>query len=1014
MKLVLRTMLVLATLVLAAAASGGDADQTRNSFHRGFAAETPEPAAIPAKASRDTHFVMGPYGSGADHNGQFETTSGNPAWNGWTHWDVTQPTEAYWHVDTYNVVSGTYSAWCGDIAFPSCAAGDPEGGYGTNWNEILEWRGTVADNSLSCTVNVAAVVNHNTETAYDYCYVSFAKFDQPVTNAWVADGVGVGVNVNVQATYSPADYLGAGADEVAVQFRFVSDGGASDQDCGWQGDGAMQLDDVVITLDNGTGYDHDFEDGTLGAFRTVLPDGVGDYAKLWTGLQDIDPCAVNSSTQVAFIDDGVVVPGTGGSPCINWCYGPNGFILNVTGGLAGPEGHLHNIIESPVMAWPEGDYDGAALWYDVYRHEDLSADSPGVAFMWGVRSTASADPDDILNQPWHDRNFFEIGGPDYLRFFDECTDLLEPGRTYVQVQLSVWEVGWAFGYTGNDASPAPYFDNVRLAAYPFEGPGMATREIDLANDGFPAVGEIDLGALGDNSIRFDMARDISLPAHQRNDPGDSITMDITPVRSGAALAGAPRLHYRLRANPLFDPYRTAGLPDAGYVEGVPAASGGTVAAGTWAFDLPDTGFLFPGDVLHYYVQATDDLGGDLQSSTLPADTTGFSDFDDLLAYDPSYVVRGLPSVTEVPGEPGVYTQPSLLFWNDFGNRGGRNEWYSAFRNLGLLAGRDFDVYYTNGPSSGVGNGLGGRATLFHIDGYEDMLYTSGDLAAFTIANGDFTKDPSADAELLNVWLTLGARDIYLSGDGLATDLNQSGQATLSFLEDQMGVTLTSSDLRPLIDGQTTPTVLAAGSNPVFQTTSSWLAYGGCLGINTFDAVQPLGAAQRIAEFAAPAGSGGAYPYAAALLNQTGSGSRVLSMPYDFTYIWHDAEAAPNATGRVNVLREILAFFGIEGNAGDISGVPGADAFRVANYPNPFNPATSIEFTMPRRGHLSLKIFNVRGELVRTLVDGVREQGTDKVLWDGTNDRGRQVSSGVYFYEARADGKVKVDKMALIK
>ncbi len=1005
---------VVATLILAATAFGGDADQTRDNFNRGLAAQAATPAGSFAKAVRDTHYIMGPWGSGADHIGQFQDSSGNPAWNDWTHWDSTQPTVSYWHVDTYNVVSGTYSAWCGDIAFPSCGTGDPAGGYGTNWNEILEWRGTVADNSLSCTVNVSAVVNYNSETSYDFCFLSFVKADQPIVNAWIADGVGVGVSLNEQTSYAPGDYLGSGGDEVVVQFRFTSDGGASDQDCGWQGDGAIQVDDVNITLSNGTGYSTNFEDGTLGEFHTVLPDGVGDFSKLWTGLQDIDPCAGNTSVQAAFIDDGIVVPGTGGSPCINWCYGPNGFIINVTGGLAGPDAHLHNFLESPIMAWPAGDYDGATLWYDVYRHEDLSADSPGVAFQWGVRSTASTDPNDILSQSWNDRNFYEIGGPDYLRFSDNCTDLLAPGRQWVQVQLSVWEIGWAFGYTGNDATPAPYFDNVRLIAYPFTGPGMATREIDLANDGFPEIGLVSTTNLGDNSIRFDMARNISLPAHQRNDPGDSITMDIAAVRTGSVLAGMPRLYYHLKANPLFDPYRTSGLANDGYVEGVPAAQGGTVTPGRFAFDLPDTGFLFPGDVLHYYVRATDDVAGDQQSATMPADTSGFSDYDDQLHYDPSYVVRGLPTLTEVASEPGTYETPGMLFWNDFGNRGGRNDWYSAFRNLGLVAGRDFDVFYTNGPSSGVGNGLGGRASQFDLDWYSDMLYTSGDLTAFTIANGDYNKDPGDDADLLTLWLLSGGRDLYASGDGFAADLAQSGSNTAALLGDQFGLSVVASDLRPLIGSQTTPVVLTESSNPVFATTSSWVAYGGCVAINTFDAVVPQSSALRLAQFADPGGSGGAYNYSAATLNITDSGSRVITMPYDFSYVWYDPDAPSNATGRVNMLNDILSYFGVAGNPIDISGVVPGAAFSVSNFPNPFNPSTSIEYTMPKRGHLSLKVFNVRGELVRTLINGVRDQGSDRVVWDGTNDAGRQVSSGVYFYEARTGDKVEVRKMALVK
>ena len=90
------------------------------------------------------------------------------------------------------------------------------------------------------------------------------------------------------------------------------------------------------------------------------------------------------------------------------------------------------------------------------------------------------------------------------------------------------------------------------------------------------------------------------------------------------------------------------------------------------------------------------------------------------------------------------------------------------------------------------------------------------------------------------------------------------------------------------------------------------------------------------------------------------------------------------------------------------------SFTAKAYPNPFNPVTKIDFTMPKPGHLSLKIFNVRGELVRTLINEVRAEGPGHVMWDGTTDQGKRVSSGVYFYEARTAGEVKVNKMTLVK
>jgi hypothetical protein len=206
---------------------------------------------------------------------------------------------------------------------------------------------------------------------------------------------------------------------------------------------------------------------------------------------------------------------------------------------------------------------------------------------------------------------------------------------------------------------------------------------------------------------------------------------------------------------------------------------------------------------------------------------------------------------------------------------------------------------------------------------------------------------------------------------------------------------------------------------VFADTDSWIAYGGCFGINTFDAVVADTENQgvQLAEFADPNGAGGAYSYSAATMyTDVDTGSRIITMPYDFMYIYTDPNAAKvNAElpARARLLEQVMAEFGVEGDPLDVTPVPGAEKFAVRNYPNPFNPTTKIEFTMPRAGHLSLKIYNVKGELVKTLIDDVVET-SGHVMWDGTNDSGAKVSSGVYFSEARTNGQVQVNKMALVK
>jgi len=90
-------------------------------------------------------------------------------------------------------------------------------------------------------------------------------------------------------------------------------------------------------------------------------------------------------------------------------------------------------------------------------------------------------------------------------------------------------------------------------------------------------------------------------------------------------------------------------------------------------------------------------------------------------------------------------------------------------------------------------------------------------------------------------------------------------------------------------------------------------------------------------------------------------------------------------------------------------------FAVSNFPNPFNPTTTIRFSLPDNAQVSLEIFNVLGEKVRTLIHGqTYEPGYYNVVWDGKDNNGRTASSGIYFYRIVAGQNVKTVKMLLMK
>jgi hypothetical protein len=87
---------------------------------------------------------------------------------------------------------------------------------------------------------------------------------------------------------------------------------------------------------------------------------------------------------------------------------------------------------------------------------------------------------------------------------------------------------------------------------------------------------------------------------------------------------------------------------------------------------------------------------------------------------------------------------------------------------------------------------------------------------------------------------------------------------------------------------------------------------------------------------------------------------------------------------------------------------------VQNYPNPFNSDTVIRFALPVAGDVELAVFNLAGQRAATLVQGMRDAGTYAVRWDGTDDAGQALASGVYLYRLRAGAQEQTCKLLLVR
>ncbi|HNT52239.1 MAG TPA: T9SS type A sorting domain-containing protein, partial [Candidatus Syntrophosphaera sp.] len=117
---------------------------------------------------------------------------------------------------------------------------------------------------------------------------------------------------------------------------------------------------------------------------------------------------------------------------------------------------------------------------------------------------------------------------------------------------------------------------------------------------------------------------------------------------------------------------------------------------------------------------------------------------------------------------------------------------------------------------------------------------------------------------------------------------------------------------------------------------------------------------------------------------------------------------PVTSGEI-MLRAIVQYY----TDNDDDSIP-ALKLAASNYPNPFNPETTISYSVPKSGAASLKVYNLKGQVIRTLVSNVMEAGNYSVVWNGKDDNGNAVSSGVYFYRLDNDGQTVTRKMLLAK
>jgi hypothetical protein len=791
-----------------------------------------------------------------------------------------------------------------------------------------------------------------------------------------------------------------------VRFRFASDPYWSDEDGEVNTDGAVILDSLTVSDGNGIVLATEtFEGETVGATSTasgnwtaVPEQGFGDFAGLFpgVGLVQEDPCVSKLSCMWAFIAGSTEDYTCGGYPL--QAVVPN---ENARGQ------YIDNEVRSPWIA-----LNGAGATYelafDVYR--DLPLDNyvfyaSRVRFMNG-----GGCPTAWLDVGPSALNFG--GGKDWFRYNEEFSALVPPGATSMQVAIGVYDLCQSFGTCFYFAchSHAPLIDNVEVRRIDSNGPRWAVRDIDLFQDNFATDGTLT------GAVRADAAIDIVSQASNTIRPGDSVAVHVAnpegsiatdaytgngaavytyvnvhppgqPGKDGAALSSDP-----LRW-PVVDSLVYGG--DKWYCLRMDSAFGGSPVDTAFCIDLNDNLFT-PGDTIYYLFSAVADPGAEI---TYYSRFTGTTD-DAMQAFSNPMEFTCLPTQGY-----GLNT----LYVDACDGTGVQPYFEAAFDYFGIHV----DRYDVLSPTSNESNTPAGRvvdvaAQLSSV--YDRIIWSNGDLGT-SIPGGDvyFKVD---DAAMLTEFLDLIKYDggIYLTGDNLAEEWGNAS-SSLTLRSTYIDHSLVNGDH---VDAgyPVSPTVIGAPGGIFYHgmIADEWTAYGGCPSINDFDVLAPQGAAVTMATYD---GGGGGAVIAQETQNQLGGYPRVVLSGFSF----HETQNV--TTGGTPDLPAAL-FYDIYNylypvylvDAGDIPTLRNALA---QNVPNPFNPTTAIEFSVKERAPVTLTIYNVRGQRVKTLVNDTRAPGvTHRIQWDGRNDAGQQVASGVYFYRLVTKGFVKTRKMVLLK
>lgn len=762
-----------------------------------------------------------------------------------------------------------------------------------------------------------------------------------------------------------------------------------------------------------------FDSGTMGWITKDLTSR-GDFADLYPGLSVVqeDVCTVNTTNLWGFFDDPNVTnydchippfPGQGAVPFLNADYT-----------------YASNEIWSPPINIAVGAGNEYRLLFDVYR--DLPFDNL-IFYHWRLRDRSGGGP-------WSDWKSNGTGyygcGPeirDWVRQNEEIGHLIDPNADEIQIALGVSDLCYYFcGVLGTGAchSHAPLFDNVHVLRIDVAGPRWIVRPIDLFQDNFAQDGTLVGG------VRADAAIDIRPPGDLTIDPGDSVVAGIVDpiglaVDANTGVGPAVYCYVSVwpagqvgKTGPDLEAPETRGAVGTRYpyISTFTSAGGddwfcyrmdnvvdggGSIVPDRYCFDLADN-VLTPGDTVCYFFCAENTAG--------------------LRTY--FHNCRVTDDIEEAAVNPIEFTclpaggwarGGDILYIDDYDGHGAQPIFDQAFISMGLD--EYVDRYDVLGPEYRAGNGLGSRVKSIQqlTDCYRKIIWSSGDLGKGLVGNATIGVEKSDDFGVLYDFLDKSPNmpGVYFTGDNVAEEWNKfTGGDAVTLRATYINFDLVTGD-HILVNEPVSPCVsgVIGGCFSTLGVPEQLIASAACNKRSRFDVFSATATDPEMEN----AATGRYYVVSQTTPNGAASVARVMLTGFSFHRIASKPLAPPPVAYKTH-LHSVLTW--LANVVSDPVGIPAPELpsvdYLASAYPNPFNPTTTIRYGLREPTDVTIQVFNTAGQLVRTLVDEFQTPGEDgfAVQWDGHNDRGDEVASGVYFYRMNAGRFVESRKVVLLK